>query len=151
MGTGGVGLAQARGNGTTSSSVRRNLFQSQLTRRPTASSSTSAETLRLDTDGANDESEDIVVRDQNGEVDMGDLETPPVDEVDEEQVDPALGNQRERQRLAQAVKQHQIDQNSVPAQPEELLEAVRASLRAKVAALAEDNWMYEREDLPKRQ
>jgi hypothetical protein len=28
----------------------------------------------------------------------------------------------------------------------ELLEAVRASLRAKVAALADDNWMYEAED-----
>ncbi len=33
----------------------------------------------------------------------------------------------------------------------ELLEAVRASLRAKVAALAEDNWMYEREELPRHQ
>ena len=30
----------------------------------------------------------------------------------------------------------------------ELLEAVRASLRAKVAALAEDNWMYEAEEEP---
>jgi hypothetical protein len=28
----------------------------------------------------------------------------------------------------------------------ELLEAVRASLRAKVAALGDDNWMYEAED-----
>lgn len=28
----------------------------------------------------------------------------------------------------------------------ELLEAVRASLRAKVNALAEDNWMYEAEE-----
>jgi len=28
----------------------------------------------------------------------------------------------------------------------ELLEAVRASLRAKVAALAEDNWIYEAEE-----
>jgi hypothetical protein len=28
----------------------------------------------------------------------------------------------------------------------ELLEAVRASLRVKVAALAEDNWMYEPEE-----
>ncbi len=28
----------------------------------------------------------------------------------------------------------------------ELLEAVKASLRAKVAALAEDNWMYEAEE-----
>ena len=30
----------------------------------------------------------------------------------------------------------------------ELLEAVRASLRAKVVALAEDNWMYEAEEEP---
>ena len=28
----------------------------------------------------------------------------------------------------------------------ELLEAVKTSLRAKVAALAEDNWMYEAEE-----
>jgi len=31
----------------------------------------------------------------------------------------------------------------------ELLEAVRASLRAKVSALADDNWMFEREELPR--
>jgi len=36
-------------------------------------------------------------------------------------------------------------------QTTELLEAVRASLRAKMAALAEDNWMFEKEDLPRRQ
>jgi hypothetical protein len=28
----------------------------------------------------------------------------------------------------------------------ELLDAVKASLRAKVAALADDNWMFEAED-----
>jgi hypothetical protein len=88
---------------------------------------------------------------------------------EEEVHDAGQEHEKERQRLAEAVKQHQIDQNSVPAQPEgtasshpltprgitkqftELLEAVRASLRAKVAALAEDNWMYEREDIPRRQ
>lgn len=32
---------------------------------------------------------------------------------------------------------------------QELFEAVRASLRAKVAALSEDNWMYEKEDEPR--
>jgi hypothetical protein len=32
----------------------------------------------------------------------------------------------------------------------ELLEAVKASLRAKVAALDEDNWLYEREELPQQ-
>ena len=30
----------------------------------------------------------------------------------------------------------------------ELLEAVKASLRTKVAALADDNWMYEVEEEP---
>jgi len=30
----------------------------------------------------------------------------------------------------------------------ELLEAVRASLRTKVALLSEDNWMYEAEEEP---
>jgi hypothetical protein len=30
----------------------------------------------------------------------------------------------------------------------ELLDAVKASLRTKVAALSEDNWMYEPEDEP---
>ena len=69
----------------------------------------------------------------------------------------------ERQRLADAVKQHRINHTTVPDQPEgtlycilhlrgvstndhlELLEAVRASLRSKVDALAEDNWMFEPE------
>lgn len=31
----------------------------------------------------------------------------------------------------------------------ELLEAVRASLRAKVSALVEDKWMYEKEEEPR--
>jgi hypothetical protein len=31
----------------------------------------------------------------------------------------------------------------------ELLEAVKTSLRAKVAALAEDNWMFEPEEQPR--
>lgn len=152
----------------TASSVRRNLFQSQLTRRPTAggstSPSTSAETLRLDADGQphqqpslpspleSPSSADIVIRDRNGEIELGDPPTPPLDDPDEVvALDTRQENEKERQRLSEAVKQHQIDQNSVPAQPEELLEAVRASLRAKVAALAEDNWMFEREELPRHQ
>lgn len=56
--------------------------------------------------------------------------------------------EKERQRLADAVKHHQRDRNRAPSEPAELLEAVRTSLRAKVAALAEDNWMYEAEDDP---
>ncbi|TPX08202.1 uncharacterized protein E0L32_001902 [Thyridium curvatum] len=130
-------------------SVRRNLFQSQLTRRPTSNPSTSAETLRLDTD-IQSESSDIVVRDKNGDIEMGDPPTPATDDPDEVVLDSRQESEKERQRLADAVKHHQINQNSVPSQPEELLEAVRASLRAKVAALAEDNWMYEAEDMPRR-
>jgi hypothetical protein len=114
---GGRGVDRTRGVGIATSGVRRNLFQSQLTRRPTASSSTSAETLRLDAD-AQSESEDIVVRDKNGEVELGDPPTPPVDDAEEDGVDPSEEHEKERQRLAEAVKQHQIDQNSVPAQPE---------------------------------
>lgn len=100
-----------------SSSVRRNLFQSQLIRRPTTSSSNSAETLRLDADVPS-ESEDIVVRDKNGEVELGDPPTPPMDGPGEEGHDEGQEHEKERQRLAEAVKQHQIDQNSLPAQPE---------------------------------
>ncbi|KAM7209210.1 hypothetical protein V8F20_000548 [Naviculisporaceae sp. PSN 640] len=197
---------------STANSVRRNLFQSQLTRRPTggtgsgassSSSNNSAETLRLDMhpgpghhpqqlqhqqyhsgsgghsrsnsrsgpstvsgtarsrSNTNTESRsespalggggDIVIRDNNGEVYFQDPPTPPLDELDEIHLDNRQETEKERQRLAEAVRQHQIDQNSVPVQPDELLEAVRASLRAKVAALAEDNWMYEREDPPRLQ
>jgi hypothetical protein len=110
------GISRAR-SAITAPSVRRNLFQSQLTRRPTATSSTSAETLRLDTD-AQSESSDIVIRDKNGEIDLGDPPTPPVDDPDEVPMDARQDNEKERQRLSEAVKQHQIDQNSVPSQPE---------------------------------
>ncbi|KAK4114554.1 hypothetical protein N656DRAFT_535199 [Canariomyces notabilis] len=171
------GISKPRGTSTASQhSVRRNLFQSQLTRRPTASSSTtSAETLPLDTHHVQQKEhhphphqfhhlplesgsgpspqEDIVVRDKNGEIELGDPPTPPIDDAEELMaLEARHDDEKERQRLADAVKQHQIGQNSVvvPAQPEELLDAVRASLRAKVAALAEDNWMFEREVLPHR-
>jgi len=90
------------------------------------------------------------VRDKNGEIELGnDPPTPPADGPDAE---AALDRERERQRLAEAVKQYQIDRaGGVPPQAEdiELLEAVKASLRAKVAALSEDNWMFEREDPPR--
>lgn len=104
----------------------------------------------MDADGdtvvADEEDQDvdgIVVRDINGDFE---LEEPPslvVEDPEEIVLDMRQENEKERQRLADAVKQHQSQQNTVPAQPEELLEAVRASLRAKVAALAEDTWMYE--------
>ncbi|PSS10594.1 hypothetical protein M430DRAFT_21949 [Amorphotheca resinae ATCC 22711] len=131
-----------------STGVRRNLFHQHLSRRPTTSStSTSAETLRLDNEHDLGTS-DIVIRDKNGDFDIGD---PPMQSLDEPeeggQVD-AQEDEKERQRLAEAVKHHQRDRNRAPSEPAELLEAVRASLRAKVAMLSEDNWMYEAEEEP---
>ncbi|PFH56487.1 hypothetical protein XA68_16428 [Ophiocordyceps unilateralis] len=124
--------------------ARGNLFRSQLTRRPTASSTTSVETLRLDVDVLPDTSE-IVVRNPQGEIDLGD---PPTLSVSEQQAqsEDHLETEREKQRVADAVKHHAVSQSSVSGQPEELLEAVRADLRAKVSALAEDNWMFEPEE-----
>ncbi|RYP62871.1 hypothetical protein DL769_007130 [Monosporascus sp. CRB-8-3] len=150
--------------------VRRNLFQSQLMgRRPTpttttmgagairsasaSASSASGETLRLDgidvlTD--EDETSEIVVRDKNGEFEVGDPPTPPLDDPAAEEengaLDDAQENERERHRLAEAVRHHQVNHNRTHAQPEEVLEVLRASMRAQVAALAEDNWMYEPEE-----
>ncbi|KAI1438742.1 hypothetical protein GGR50DRAFT_299028 [Xylaria sp. CBS 124048] len=144
--------------------VRRNLFQSHLTRRPTstestrpgastasttgtAQSSSSVETLGIDIEVLSDSSE-IVIRDQNGEFEVGNPPTPPLDDLDDEVVlDGAQENERERHKLAEAVRHHQINRTCMPAQPEEVLEALKASLRAKVAALADDNWMYETEEV----
>lgn len=68
--------------------VRRNLFHQHLSRRPTTSStSTSAETLRLDHE-MDSETSDIVIRDRNGEFE---IEDPPVhDEQEEGGQDDAL-------------------------------------------------------------
>ncbi|KUJ19979.1 uncharacterized protein LY89DRAFT_467734 [Mollisia scopiformis] len=142
--------------------VRRNLFHQHLSRRPTTSStSTSTETLRLDIEPESDSSE-IVIRDKNGEFEIGDLPMTSFDDEHEEGVDTqeeesehtrsdmdgweADTGIEERQRLADAVKHHQRDRNRAPSEPAELLDAVKASLRAKMALLAEDNWMYEAED-----
>ncbi|RQM06441.1 hypothetical protein DH86_00002282 [Scytalidium sp. 3C] len=103
--------------------VRRNLFHHHLSRRPTtASTSTSAETLRLDVDPEIGTS-DIVIRDKNGEFDVGE---PPVQCLDDEE---EAGESEQKE-------------------DEKLLEAVKASLRGKVGALPEDNWMYEAEEDP---
>ncbi|KAI0550782.1 hypothetical protein F4679DRAFT_192774 [Xylaria curta] len=148
--------------------VRRNLFQSQLTRRPTpiegsrpgsrvgratsaatttnSSSSNSVDMLHFESDVACESSE-IVIRDKNGEFEVGDPPTPPlVDPSEEPALDDAQENERERQRLADAVRHYQMTRLSV--QDNEVLEVLRASMRAKVSATAEDNWMYEAEEPP---
>ncbi|OAA72464.1 hypothetical protein ISF_01537 [Cordyceps fumosorosea ARSEF 2679] len=91
---------------------------------------------------------EIVVRNQNGDIDLEGAPVLPFDDIDEMALDARQETEQERQRLAEAVVQHRINYTAVPDQPEELLEAVRASLRAKVDALAEDNWMFEPEEQP---
>ncbi|RAL58493.1 hypothetical protein DID88_005197 [Monilinia fructigena] len=61
-----------------------------------------------------------------------------------ESANPACATE-ERQRLNDSIKHHQRDRNRVPSEPAELLEAVRNILRAKTAALSDDNWMFEAE------
>ncbi|KAK1688068.1 hypothetical protein BDP55DRAFT_76424 [Colletotrichum godetiae] len=140
MGTGGGGP----GNGVGGSS--------------TAGNGHAGETLRLDVDVLSDGGPpsamgpvEIVMRDEHGEIELGELPTLVFDEADEAAaMDDREESKKERQRLAEAVKQHQVNHTAVREQPEELLEAVKASLRAKVAALADDNWMYEAEpELPR--
>jgi len=55
------------------------------------------------------------------------------------------GDDEKEKRLVDAVKLHQRGRNRAPSEPAELLDAVRASLRLKVAALSDDNWIYEAE------
>ncbi|TGO63580.1 hypothetical protein BCON_0012g00700 [Botryotinia convoluta] len=162
-----------------------------LPRRPTTSStSTSAETLRLDhastfpshSSHSNDRdanfhsfphngherngsrnnstlsfdgTTDIVMRDKNGDFDIGSMMLgggidPGGDlsfgDDDEDMVGVEGEEERERQRLNDSIKHHQRDRNRAPSEPAELLEAVRNSLRAKTAALSDDNWMFEAEN-----
>ncbi|KAI1367563.1 hypothetical protein F5Y08DRAFT_336583 [Xylaria arbuscula] len=115
----------------------------------TSSSTNSAETLRLDQDVLSETSE-IVIRDQNGEFEIEDPPTPPLDDPDDDAaLDDAQENERERQKLAAAVRHHQINHTRMPVHHEEILDVLKASMRAKVAALAEDNWMYEAEEPPR--
>ncbi|QUC18538.1 uncharacterized protein UV8b_02779 [Ustilaginoidea virens] len=146
--TNGIGRPRAA---AAAAAIRPNLFRSQLTRRPTGtggshSTTSPADAARLQVEVLSDSSE-IVVRNQHGEIELGDPPTPGLDAADEQADDDRHDeSEKERQRLADAVKHHSINHSSLPDQPEELLEEVRASLRAKVAALAEDNWMFEPED-----
>ncbi|TVY32962.1 hypothetical protein LSUB1_G006632 [Lachnellula subtilissima] len=138
--------ASSSTNHRATTNVRRNLFHQHLSRRPTTSStSTSAETLRLDIEPESDTS-DIVIRDKNGEFEVGD---PPMGSFDEQEDgnSDALEDERERRRLADAVKHHTRDRNRPPSEPAgKTPRSCEDQPPREVAALAEDNWMYEAEE-----
>ncbi len=83
-----------------STGVRRNLFHQHLSRRPTTSStSTSAETLRLDIDPESDSS-DIVIRDKNGDFE---IEDPPIQPFDEQEEGGHIDAQEDESKIFDAV------------------------------------------------
>jgi len=92
-----AGIPRNRGGAASTASVRRNLFQSQLTRRPTPASSTSGETLHLDGEPQAESSSEIVVRDKNGDVKLGDPPTPPMDDPDEIALDARQENESKQE------------------------------------------------------
>ncbi|EGO60887.1 hypothetical protein NEUTE1DRAFT_144226 [Neurospora tetrasperma FGSC 2508] len=126
------------------------------------------------TDVITDPNLEIVIRDkETGEIDLGhDPPTPPYDEEMETIMEARMEQEKERERLADAVREwlteHEAEgRGDVGPEgaggggggegagggggggmdTEDLLEAVKASLKAKVAALSEDNWMFEREEV----
>ncbi|KAI0598037.1 hypothetical protein F4775DRAFT_206710 [Biscogniauxia sp. FL1348] len=146
--TTGPSSTSAGGNHHSSSASSGNGIDCSSSNNNNNNNSNKAALLRLDVEVLSDTSE-IVIRDKNGDFEMGDPPTPPLEDLDEVVLDDAQENERERQKLAETVRHHQI--NRTPAQPEEVLEALKASMRAQVIALAEDNWMYEPEEPPRGQ
>lgn len=121
---------------TTASGMRRNLFSSNLSRRPTGPSSTSATsatTLQLADEHAEDR--DIVARDEEGNYR---LEMPNVGPLPR---DDAREEREVESRLIETYRKHQQH-----IEPNELKATLQASLQAKVESLDEDKWMFEGDD-----
>ncbi|KAJ2904287.1 hypothetical protein MKZ38_008346 [Zalerion maritima] len=141
--------ASALGRTKLAAGVRRNLFQNQLTRRPTASSISSGDsssTARgIEFEPASDVS--IVARDKKGDIEVFD----PLSLIGDDggALDDREESKRERERLADMVRQMAVARG--PGQDDEFLDALKTSLRAKVCALDEDNWMFEAEEAPRIQ
>ncbi|KAL8898795.1 MAG: hypothetical protein Q9192_001894 [Flavoplaca navasiana] len=161
-------------SGTAVNPVRRNLFHNHhLIRRPTGATAAGATTASNVSSSSTampevsryDDTSDIVMRDHNGDpqYQMPQLSLPMVDEQN-----GSGGTEEEKERMSTIVLVHfrgwkqwltfalvqgleeriletYKSRSLVPGDKAELLSAIQASLRRKVAALAEDNWMYEAE------
>ncbi|CAL8583107.1 hypothetical protein XPA_008743 [Xanthoria parietina] len=142
-------------SGTAANPVRRSLFHNHHPiRRPTgAAAAPAGATTNVSSSSSSstvpevnryDDSSDIIMRDHNGDpqFQMPQISLP-ID--DEPNGGGGGGNQEERERLEDRILETYKSRNLVPGDKMELLSAVQASLRRRVAALAEDNWMYEAE------
>ncbi|MCJ1485186.1 hypothetical protein MMC06_005360 [Schaereria dolodes] len=128
----------SRTTANNSSHVRRNLFHHHLSRRPTsASTSTSATNLQ---DAARGSTSDIVMRDKNGNYQV---HVPSMPAVDDEQ--PPEDEGKEIDRIDARLLEMYKNRTRQTSEPAELLAAVKASLRRKVASLEDDNWIFEAE------
>ncbi|KAL9633041.1 MAG: hypothetical protein Q9164_004939 [Protoblastenia rupestris] len=124
---------------TSTAGVRRNLFHHHLSRRPTsASTSTSTTTLQ---ETIHDDSNEIVAKDSNGNIEIRVPVLPPLDEDQVQEED--MGS--ERDKLEAKMLEMYKDRSLQPGEPAELMSAVQANLRRKVASLDDDNWMFEAE------
>ncbi|KAK4063410.1 uncharacterized protein Triagg1_9430 [Trichoderma aggressivum f. europaeum] len=145
-----AGLAAASSSSANGSKT--SLFRSHFIRRPNAAAADAegGETQQQQQQQQQSEAAELVVRDQHGEVEIGNPPTPVVDDEEELQaLEYQQENEREKQRLAEAIRHYQISHSSMADQPDALFEAVRESNRSKVSALAEDNWMFEPEEQPR--
>ncbi|KAL6854191.1 hypothetical protein J3F83DRAFT_489435 [Trichoderma novae-zelandiae] len=122
----------------------------------TPASANDPESMRMDVEMQHqqqqrcDTSSDLVVRDKNGDAEVGNPPPLVVDDEDELQaLEIQLENEREKKRLTEALRLYRINHSSIAHQPDALFEAVRESNRSKVSALAEDNWMFEPEEQPR--
>ncbi|KAK8246487.1 hypothetical protein HDK90DRAFT_472003 [Phyllosticta capitalensis] len=150
---------------TTASGMRRNLFNSTLSRRPTApstTSATSATTLHLaDIDDEEGEGEqghglerdrDMVARDEDGnyKLDMPVLgPLPPDEETEGQEVNTHLVETYRRHQQGthpEGTGKKGDEERENCSLCAELKATLRASLQAKVDSLEEDKWMFEGED-----
>ncbi|KAL4871984.1 hypothetical protein BDV12DRAFT_193780 [Aspergillus spectabilis] len=162
-----------------SSSVRRNLFQNHLSRRPASSAPTngtsglcsqvlqsSAPESNPSVSGGPVDDGEIVVKDNNGTYKLDTPVLPPIvgEEGNEmESIDGGrstaatradstgqgeMSGQDKKKIEASVVEMMYRNRNrnrQMSSEPYEILNLIYHSLRNKVAALEEDNWMYEPE------
>ncbi|KAI9660291.1 MAG: hypothetical protein M1829_006493 [Trizodia sp. TS-e1964] len=155
--------SEPAGSSKASAAVKRSLFSNHLTRRPTSSAYPPTPAAHPSPPPEQPNSE-IVIRDKDGNFQVQ-LPMMSIEKRDED-----IEKEKEDARLAEAIKHHCRDRNREPSEPAgeqpveievidprlatkydttaELLAAVQASLKEKVASLQDDNWMYEAEVNP---
>jgi len=124
----------ARFNANATNEVRRNLFRSQLSRRPTNTSASTKASSLVDSSRYGSSSE-IVVRNQNGNY----IESVPSLPIAEN--DASADN--ESQEAEELRVNEMLGNRPRQSSEEELLKAVRSSLCRTTAALEEEMWFFE--------